>query len=244
MIQSADLRKSCEGTVVSVLPDEVKGLVTSFVALPENQAYQAEIKEDTGLVYLFTGGMGRVEQGDNSWEITEIALFVPLPGGPFKITAANQRLDVLELAVAFSAEDRELYQENKHKIQSFQTYSSCGTYKERIKSARTISRTLLPEYTFPRLCIGSVETTGPDQVAAHQHPMLEQLFYGLKDNCCTVRADQQAVAFTERQLIHIPLGSNHGVEVSAGKKLHYIWIDLFKHQKGMEWIAQQHVHDE
>jgi len=34
------------------------------------------------------------------------------------------------------------------------------------------------------------------------------------------------------------------VEVSAGKKLHYIWIDLFKHQKGMEWIAQEHVHDE
>ena len=244
MIQSADLKKMREGTVVSVLPDEVEGLVTSFLALPENQAYQAELQEDTGLVYLFTGGMGRVEQGANSWGITEIALYVPLSGEPFKITSATEQLDVLELAVAFSAEDRELYKENKHKIQSFQTYSSCGTYRERVKSARTISRTLLPEYTFPRLCIGSVETTGPDQVARHRHPMLEQFFYGLKGNCCKVCADDDETTFSERQLLHVPLGSNHGVEVCEGKTLHYIWIDLFKHQQGMEWIAQEHIHDE
>ena len=52
------------------------------------------------------------------------------------------------------------------------------------------------------------------------------------------------MTFFERQLLHIPLGSNHGVEVHEGKTLRYIWIDLFKHQKGMEWIAQEHVHDE
>ena len=74
--------------------------------------------------------------------------------------------------------------------------------------------------------------------------MLEQLFYGLKDNCCTVCADEDEVTFSERQLLHIPLGSNHGVEVHEGKTLRYIWIDLFKHHKGMEWITQEYIHEE
>ncbi len=136
MIQFADLKEFCEGTLLSVLPDEVEGLVTSFLALSADQVYQATPKEDTGLVYLFTDGMGRVEQGVNSWQITEIALFVPLSREPFKITAGNERLDVLELAVAFSAEDRELFDEHKHKIPSFQTCSSCGIYKERMQECQ------------------------------------------------------------------------------------------------------------
>ena len=243
MIQTADLNTLPEGTLLPVLPGEVDGISTHFLALAAGKAYERTPDKIGGFVYLFTGGRGRVQQGVSNWEVTEIGLFVPQPGEPFKITAAAERLEVLELAVEFTAQDRILYEANKHKIQSFQTYSSCGTYQERVKSAKTISRTLLPEYTFPRLCIGSVETNGPDQVAAHRHPMLEQFFYGLKDNNCTVRADQETIAFSENQLLHIPLGSSHGVEVREGHKLHYIWIDLFKDEAGMEWITQEHVPD-
>ncbi len=244
MIQTANLNTLSEGSLSPVLPGEVDGLSTSFLALAAEKVFEVTPRKNKGCVYLFTGGMGRVQQETRSWEVTEIGLFVPRPEEPFKIISRLERLEVLELAVEFSTQDRMLYEKNRHKIQSFQTYSSCGTYQERVKSPKTISRTLLPEYTFPRLCIGSVETSGPDEVATHRHPMLEQFFYGLKDNNCTVRADQETIAFSENQLVHIPLGSSHGVEVQEGNTLHYIWIDLFKDEKGMEWITQEHVYDE
>ena len=49
--------------------------------------------------------------------------------------------------------------------------------------------------------------------------------------------------FTEHILLHVPLGSTHGVTVHAPKTLHYIWIDLFKDKKGMDWIVQEHIHE-
>ena len=156
---------------------------------------------------------------------------------------STEPLRVLELIIDLSATDQEELQQVAARYPLFLSYADCKTYRERIKSDKTISRTLLPEHTFPRLCIGSVETTGDDRVAAHEHPMLEQLFFGLTGNDCIVRADEAQFAFGEGVLLHIPLGSSHGVEVHAPKKLHYIWIDLFRDRQGMDWIVQEHITD-
>jgi hypothetical protein len=86
------------------------------------------------------------------------------------------------------------------------------------------------------MAIGTVETTGPDSVGAHRHPMLEQLFFGLKDNDITVSADEARANLTAFSILHIPLGSNHGAEVAAGKKLHYVWMDFFMAKEGQEWL--------
>lgn len=154
---------------------------------------------------------------------------------------STEPLRVLELIVDLSATDQEELRQVADMYPLFLSYSDCKTYRERIKSEKTISRTLLPEHTFPRLCIGSVETTGDDRVAAHEHPMLEQLFFGLAGNDCVVRADEAELAFGDGVLLHIPLGSSHGVEVHAPQKLHYIWIDLFRDRQGMDWIVQEHI---
>jgi hypothetical protein len=123
----------------------------------------------------------------------------------------------------------------------FVSYSDCPTYREAIKSPRTVSRTLIDEQRVPRFCMGSVETTGPDAVAAHRHPMLEQFFFGLPGNDIVVTADDASVPFREFELLHIPLGSNHGATVAEGKILHYLWIDCFMDRDGMRWIAEQHI---
>jgi len=115
-------------------------------------------------------------------------------------------------------------------------FADCPAYGEAIKSAKTVSRTLLPENYVPRVAIGTVETLGPDQVAAHRHPMLEQLFLGLEGNDVTVVADEARVPFTAFSLLHIPLGSNHGVEAGDGKKLRYVWMDFFLTLEGQEWL--------
>jgi len=93
----------------------------------------------------------------------------------------------------------------------------------------------------PRLCIGSVETSGPDEVATHTHPMLDQLFFGLPGNDCMVMADNAESRFLENDLLHIPLGSMHGVSVEAGKHLHYIWIDLFHSEEEMGYMKDTHI---
>ena len=60
---------------------------------------------------------------------------------------------------------------------------------------------ILPEEVVPRLCMGSVSSTGPDKVAAHKHPMLEQLFFGLKGNEVLVYADGVPGSFHENDLL-------------------------------------------
>jgi hypothetical protein len=94
---------------------------------------------------------------------------------------------------------------------------------------------------FARKLLLPGETTGPDQVAKHTHPMLEQLFLGLPGNDVSVMADSYETMFGENELLHIPLGSNHGVKVENGKTLHYIWVDLFAHASEMDYMKDNHI---
>jgi hypothetical protein len=45
-------------------------------------------------------------------------------------------------------------------------------------------------------------------------------------------------------VLHIPLGSEHGVWVEQGKLMHYLWIDMFLTKQGTQWIADMHKDDE
>ncbi len=132
----------------------------------------------------------------------------------------------------------------KHFAIYFKAFSDCPVYTEEIKSPKTLNRMILPERLVPRFCIGTVETTGPDEVGAHSHPMLEQLFLGLPGCRCTVHADDASIVLTENMIIHIPLGSMHSVEVAEGDKLSYVWLDFFKTIEGQDYISEQHKVDE
>ncbi len=123
----------------------------------------------------------------------------------------------------------------------FKAFADCIGYTEKIKSPKTINRMILPERLVPRFCMGTVETTGPDEVGAHKHPMLEQLFLGLPECYCIVYADDASITLTENMIIHIPLGSNHSVKVNEGKKLSYVWLDFFKTIEGQDYISEEHI---
>jgi hypothetical protein len=121
--------------------------------------------------------------------------------------------------------------------------SDCQTYTEEIKSSKTINRMLLPVGLIPRLCVGSVETNGPDSVGEHEHPMLDQLFLGWENCKCTCSADGESILLTENLMLHIPLGSRHSVSVADGDILSYIWFDFFFTLKGQDYIEEQHKID-
>ena len=229
-------------TSTEVLAGAIPGLRTILHAVAPGESLPLEISANTGRVYLFISGSGSANDGTTQ-KILELALWAPCHNTPISVTASDSPLRFLELDVELSPTDRAELEQNAGLFPIFISYSNCKTYKEKIKSDKTISRTLLSEFTFPRLCVGSVQTTGDDRVAAHEHPMLEQLFLGLQDNNCRVHADATTLSFGDGVLLHIPLGSRHGVDVEAPHKLHYIWIDLFNNSEGMQWIVQEHIHE-
>jgi len=220
--------------------DEIEGFSTRLYSVPAGHSARFDGDPRVGTACLFFSGQGSVHTDDEAYPVEEVTLFAPRHTHAFTVTAEERTLHLLEMTVELTEDDRREFDKCRGRYPWIMPYSRCTTYKERIKSPKTINRTLLPEHIFPRLCIGSVETSGDDQVAAHDHPMLEQLFFGLKGNQCTVKADETETAFGENDLLHIPLGSVHSVEVSAPHALHYIWIDLFKNQSGMDWITQEH----
>ncbi len=228
-----------------VLPDEIPGVRTAaFVVAPGVTETFAPVP-GSGRALLFTQGDGFVRADGKVWTIRETALFVPRPEQTVTAEAPGEKpLSGLALAMELTEPERaRLAAEPETRFPYFMIYSECKTYKEKIKSPKTVSRTLLPAHVYPRLCIGSVETDGPDHVAAHRHPMLEQYFLGLPDNRCIVRADENAVDFGPNDLVHIPLGSNHSVDVEPGRHLHYVWIDVFRDESGLRWIDEEHEDD-
>ncbi len=118
----------------------------------------------------------------------------------------------------------------------FTEFDECEPYTEKIKSPNTVSRTVLPEDIIPRVALGTVEAPGPDEVGAHEHPMLDQLFLGLTDNDIVVHADGASAEFKEYSLLHIPIGSSHWVSVDENKRMYYLWMDFFITKEGQEWL--------
>ena len=119
-------------------------------------------------------------------------------------------------------------------------YDNAPTYTEDCKSAKTVSRMLIPARIVPRFAMGSVETRDEDLVAQHTHPMLEQYFYGLQDNSCELLIDNNAFPFAGNTLIHIPLGSNHGVRSADGQVIHYLWMDFLFDEEGLAYMDREH----
>lgn len=92
--------------------------------------------------------------------------------------------------------------------------------------------------------MGTVQAKGPDEVGAHEHAMLEQLFLSLSKNNCVVYADDAKVNFAQHTLLHIPLGSRHSVSVEQDEMMYYVWMDFFLDKQGEEWLKTHKVNDD
>jgi len=227
-----------------LLAGEIEGLDTCYTELSGNGKTSFQTEENRLRILLFTKGSGEIRYEDSAYNIDEIALFVPQIDGEFHLTSGSGNLGFLEMVISLGVKDRKYLEMRESLLPYYVGYSQCKTYSEAIKSQKTVNRTLLPEEILPRLCIGSVMTSGPDKVAAHAHPMLEQLFFGLQENDIEVLADNANIRFMEGDLLHIPSGSLHGATVEAGKELHYIWIDLFNTLEDIDYIKQYHIQKE
>jgi hypothetical protein len=239
-VEKLDLHAApAEVRIQTVLAGAVPEVEAALVSIPASLQHREAAVADSAVVWLILAGQGRITAGEQAFEVSGETIARAPQGWSWTLEAApGGTLHALRLRRALNAQDLEefaKYPEN-NAAPLVKKFSECPAYREAIKSPKTISRTLLPENFVPRMALGTVETTGPDAVGRHKHPMLEQFFLGLKDNDITVLADEDQANLPEFALLHIPLGSNHGVEVADGKKLHYVWMDFFMSKDGQEWL--------
>jgi quercetin dioxygenase-like cupin family protein len=238
-LETGMVKGGAAAVVKDVLAGEVPGIRASFVSLGPAGRHAEGRTSAEDKVYLVLEGRGAV-LADGKPLPVERHTIVRLPVGKDAALAADagSTLDVLVLRHTLSDEDLKDLAAHaaKQAAPYVRRFSECPTYGEAIKSAKTTSRTLLPKDVVPRMSIGTVETAGPDRVAPHAHPMLEQFFLGLDGNEIVVHADGEETPLGTYELLHIPLGSSHGAEVAEGKKLHYVWLDFFRDREGLKWL--------
>ena len=226
-----------------VLPGVIDGLVIDFVSAKGHCLLSEPPLPGYYIVLLSLKGSALFDVRNKEYPLKgKFIARIPY-NEPYNIRIGHgEELDYLCFRKLQDSADLRLISENheEHSSIYIKALSDCPGYTEDIKSSKTINRMILPEGMVPRFCMGSVETTGPDSVAEHDHPMLDQLFFGLEGCRCTINADDQEAVLTEDMMMHIPLGSKHSVSVSDGDTLAYIWMDFFFTLEGQKYMNEQH----
>ena len=177
---------------------------------------------------------------DYVWD--ERVIFVPALDADFAIKAETNA-QLLEIRWKMIESDYALIEEYKgNTVWPFQqAYATCEQYRDRNKSDKTISRFMIKQRVIPRFAMGSVESYGPDFVKSHDHPMLDQFFVSFPENDMFLLIDYEPYRMLGNEITHIPLGSNHGVDVTEKKHLHYMWIDFMVDDTAMKRLDTSHV---
>ena len=247
-VQDFNMKAPIAGEVYRqmLLPDEIAGVEAEHLALTGPLTHAESLSEDEDTVFLFIKGRGSLSTDKETLSIVPETIALPIALTSITIEVAEgDTLHCLCIRKQLSDQDRKDMEDfaprNAQDIY-FTKFRDCQAYTEKIKSPKTVSRTVLPKDHVPRLAMGTVETSGPDRVGAHEHPMLDQLFLGLSDNDIIVHADDAEVRFGAYSLLHIPLGSSHWVEAEEGRRMYYMWMDFFLTKEGQEWLkTHQHV---
>lgn len=177
------------------------------------------------ILILISGDVEFVTDG-NSYIFHERVSFVGNPKLPVEIKAITD-CQLLEIRWDWKEGDDELAAEYKTQFPHIQIYRNAKQYTDRNKSQKTINRVMIEQRNIPRFCCGSVETYGVDAVKSHDHPMLDQYFFSFPENSMDVLIDFEPYHMNGNELLYIPLGSMHGVDVREGEHCHYMWIDFY-----------------
>jgi len=230
-----------------VLENEIKDVLIEFISIKGFHLFEEQEQFGFMDVLLTIKGKGLLQVNKNNYEInTRTIARIPYSEKYNIRVDEGKEFSFIRLRKLLDSEDIKVI---KKSIKDFRTLyikalSDCPTYKEDIKSEKTLNRMILPEGLVPRFAMGSVETEGPGEVGEHEHPMLDQVFFGLQDCRCNCFADGEKTVLTENMMLHIPLGSKHYVSVAGGNKLAYIWMDFFLTLEGEKYMGEQHQIEE
>lgn len=223
-----------------LLVGEIEDTKIEHIAYVGPKQQTINVSKEYVKMFLFIKGNGIFKADTSSFQIVPESMAAPLSGNKIEIDIAEgDTLHFVSFTKKYTKEDYEdlnTYAQQKRHNVFFTKFSDCIPYTEKIKSPKTVSRTVLPQDIIPRVALGTVQTTGPDEVGAHKHAMLDQLFLGLTDNDIIVHANDKSTRLGAYSLLHIPLGSSHWATVDEGKKMYYMWMDFFINREGQIWL--------
>ena len=178
-------------------------------------------------IMVLIAGTAVFHTAGKDYEWSERVTFVPALDADCAVYAQTDA-QLLEVRWEMIESDYKLIEEYKANTEwpYQQPYRTSIQYRDRNKSDKTISRIMLEQRHIPRFAMGSVESWGPDFVKSHDHPMLDQFFVSFPENDMFLLIDYEPYRMRGNEITHIPLGSNHGVDVTEKKHLHYMWIDF------------------
>ena len=231
----------------TVLENEVKDVLIEFISIKGNYTFKELAQTDVLDVLLTISGESVLATNNENHEINSSTIArIPFNKNYNIRVEDGKEFSFIRLRKLLDEKDVQVI---KGKLENFDTLyikalADCPTYTEDIKSAKTLNRMILPEGLVPRFAMGSVETEGPDEVGEHDHPMLDQIFFGLEGCKCSCFANGEETILTENMMLHIPLASKHYVSVAEGDKLAYIWMDFFLTLEGEKYMGEQHQMEE
>ena len=176
-------------------------------------------------ILILIEGTAKYETDGKEYTFDGRTTFVPAPDKELAVTAKTD-VQILEIQWDEAPGDEDDLKEYKTEFPVVVPYQESIQYIDPNKSEKTISRMMIPHEVLPRFTIGSVESYGYDLVRPHAHPMLDQFFFSFPENDMEVIIDDEKINMKGNIIMHIPLGSNHGVEVTGDRHMHYMWIDF------------------
>lgn len=238
-VKMVTLDPAITGERTSMLPGAIPGAEVFLYRLEAGRKLCFPPREGRALIFLTIDGEFRFSAGTERCEVSGRYVFIP----GFDQSADFEALSLtrfLTIEWEIPEDGREEWKTSAHKFPYVLNYLDSVQYRDRNKSDKTISREMVRQRIVPGFCMGSVESYGYDKVAQHPHPMLDQFFFSFPENDMDVLIEDFKVSMKGDTLLHIPLGSNHGVEVLGDNHMHYIWIDFFLGQAGLERLDNSH----
>lgn len=236
-IHSACLPQAKEKVSLCLMDQEIAGTKVTCHVLPAGQSVRLPACEDFVRILFLCAGEVTLQAAE-SHTFTGRGVYIGRVDETITATAQTDT-KILELCLRLAPEEFTSVLHRKA-LPYCLAYTDAHTYTEDCKSPKTTSRMLVPQRLIPRFAMGSVETYGKDLIAKHTHPMLEQFFFGLEENNCIALIDDVQYPFTGNMLLHIPLGSDHGVYLEDAHACHYLWMDFLLSEEALQYMDEAH----
>lgn len=219
---------------------EIPGSQCYHVTVPANECFVLSADNAHFNIFILVEGNCVMTSGKTVCTFDERVTFVPAPEEEMRLEAKTN-LQLVQIVWDITEEDVQLRAEYGTEFPLIQPYATGIQYVDPNKSPKTISRMMIPHKMVPRFAIGSVESYGYDYVKPHSHPMLDQYFFSFPENNMSLIINGEKIPMDGNVIVHIPLGADHGVEVTGTDHLHYMWIDFLPdNEAGIKRLDERH----
>ena len=226
---------------ICIADNIIQGTKLIFYKIPPSGVLIPTINKCARIIIVFENGVEIAQNNKKGISLGEKDTYIADPQFDVLIKATSDNASVILLLRILTETEFEEFKKAKNELPYVAEYLKAKKYTEECKSPKTISRMLVPARIVPRFSMGSVQTSGDDLIEKHAHPMLEQYFISMKENNCSVLVDEVIMPFGGNTLLHIPLGSEHGVKSEKDQVVHYFWLDFLFDESGLKYMDTEHI---